>query len=183
MSLGHQVSFVDGPFPYENLRGAAAVDAILKLKPNVWCIFVRKQNGNLALHEALLNSNGHIVGHDSYWLDLEPTYKASAREQGRMHDRDEFTQWDRLGYGFHVETSEERSKSQTVRLAQHKQRAVVVKAEGKRGVNAYVKINDEVCRLRYIYVENNGNLVSHIVLHGINHKRQLVSERLSNVLF
>ena len=175
------MSFADGPFPY-NLRGADAVDAILKLKPNVWCIFVRKQNGNVALHEARLNGRGHIVGHDSYWLDLEPTYRASAREKGRKHDRDEFKPWDHLGYGFSVETKEERPTSQTVRISQHKERSVVVKAEGKHGVNAYVKINNEVCRLRYIFVENSGHTVSHIELHGINRKRQLVSERITNKL-
>lgn len=169
------MSYTDKPFSFPQLKGIEAVDTILKEKPNVWCIFARSKNGNLAIHEAEVKGNT-ITGHDSYWLDLEPSYREAARARGRTHDRDEFSMADRVqAYGFNEEVLG--PDKRIVRIRSYPERAITVKLE-KSGVHAYVRIQDSLCRLQYIYVQHHFWQVEYIELHGIDSKKRHVSERL-----
>jgi hypothetical protein len=143
-------SFTNGPFSVLGVKGSSAVPHIYKQCRNMLGAFVRNKNGNVVVLEGIV-TNGCLTGIDSYWLDLEPSYIKSARKKGRLHDRDEFGYWDNKAYGFAVKKLSNTRLQVIMNQCMDKKITVALESNG---VNAYVSIDKELCRLNYIYVHD-----------------------------
>ena len=174
-------SFEGGPLGNDT-KGANAIPHVYKQCPNVFGIFVRNKNGNIVVMEALTNSNGSIDKIESYWLDLEPSYRDAARKGGRKHDREEFGMFDNRGYGHTIKDTSDDRKKFIIYMNQLPRVPITIASESN-GVNAYVTLKGELCRLEYIYVHDQTTLglfptVEYIEVHGINRKREKIVEKM-----
>jgi len=171
-------SFTTSSFHPPNVSGREAVPHIFRQRPHVFAVIVRNKNGNVVVLEAA-PKDGRLSDVDSYWLDLDPSYKKRARAWGRTHDRDEFGMMDRRGYGLRVLSSH--AKYLIVSMAQLPNVHLRVRLEGDV-TNAYVQLNGAICRLQHVYVHDTvgyGFLpqVEYVEVHGLNRCRQQVVER------
>lgn len=152
--------------------GAEALPEIFARNRNVFCAFVRRKNGNVVLLEGIVKDDGTLEGIDSFWLDLEPAYRAAARARGRQHDRDELNVLDRRAYGF--SSVRVNAKTLTIRMNQLPDYPITVRAEAN-GVHAYAIRDAEIVRLRHIYVHDRSDgwlpSVDHIDVHVVTRNR------------
>ena len=166
-------------FSPTDLCGADAVPHVYKQNPKVFCVFVRRKNGNLVIYEGKGTAKNMGVQH--YWLDIEPAYKEAARLNGRNHDREDFSVFDYKAYGYEFKQIKDGTLSLVINA--FKSRRITVRYE-KHRFNGYVKLNNEICRLYYIYVHDTTTMgiiptVEYIEVWGLNRKGKLVSERLT----
>jgi hypothetical protein len=170
-------SFAHRALPTQ-LSGLSAVDVVLREKPSVFCVFVRRKNGNLVVLEAKTQP-GQLLGVDSYWLDLEPSYRVAARKAGRVSDRVELGLLDSV-YGFACE----RTSPSTLRLRMNQFHALplLVQLHGDGTCSAQIMIANQTCRLHHIYVHDNTRLgipyVEYVEVFGTNPQGATLSQRL-----
>lgn len=172
------MSFKSCEFQPNDVYGADAVPHVFRQNSNVFGTFVRDKNGNIVVFEAI--TNGNTIDHiDSYWLDIEPSYRAATRARGQKHDRVELNMFDRRGYGF----SEKRIAPDQIMVTMNQlPKAPITVVKKAKGVDAYVKLNvdgtDRMCKLKYIHVHDTTTLgiptVSHIDVHAKYQKRTIV---------
>ena len=95
-------TFTDKPFPSHTTTDEA-IALVYEESPNIFLVISRNKNKNLMVYEAVLDATKRkLLGIVQYWLDIEPSYVAKARAQGRFHDRDEICKLDLFGYGLQV---------------------------------------------------------------------------------
>jgi hypothetical protein len=160
--------------------GVQAVPAIRARDPGVFATITRRKNGNVVVYRANVSPQGGIDGIDTFWLDLEPSYRAAARAQGRAHDRDEFTFLDRIYYGTHTSLGKPPGVTATVCLKKVPEYPLTLRLMADRiHVHAYVTLKSQMCRLEGIYVHDNGPLSpDYIELVGLNTQRERVTVRI-----
>jgi hypothetical protein len=167
-------SFQMSPFPVPNVNGKVAVPHIYTHCSNMFAAIVRNKNGNVVVLEGLVANNSKLEGIDTYWLDLEPSYMDAARKRGRAHDRDEFGFWDKQAYGSTFKRISDTRLQVTMNQVPDKNITVALE---KNGVNAYVTLYGELCRLNYIYVHDVFTLgivpkVEYVEIHAFNRNRE-----------
>lgn len=152
-------SFVDAHVPFAE-TGAAAIPRIRALNPRVFCAFVRNKNGNVVLLEGR-TQDGRLVDVDSFWLDLEGSYRAAARKRGRTHDRDELSILDRRTYGF----TAVRVNDTTLKLVFHQVPALAMFARlnADGSVTGFGQLHGVKMTVQYIYVQATTRLLIPVV--------------------
>lgn len=164
-----QMSFTDAPVSFVEV-GAAAIPLIQAQCPRVFLCVTRSKNGNIFCYEAVLNAHtGHLEGVQSFWLDLEPSYKAAARQRGRPHDRDEMSRFDTVAYGFTFKPLTAHTGSFRMDRAPEHEMFVRVSADGKL-VQLFCEDPDATtspkgfCRITRLHVDQP-NLWSRATVH------------------
>jgi hypothetical protein len=134
-------------------------------KDSVAFVVERSLNKNVLVYEGLYNEDhtdlddGQPI--DVYWLDLDPTYVARNRNNGKMDDRDELNAIERkLAYGVTWEKVQAitEQKVYDLKLAAIPQRKVKFQLiKGKP--SAIIQINGIECILQSIYVNLKANII------------------------
>jgi hypothetical protein len=144
-------SFKEKPFP-NSLYGVAAIPTVYAQNSNVFLVVARKKNGNVMVYEAVLDANRNISNINSFWLDLEPSYKQNARKRGRLHDVDELSKIDYFGYGVEI-IRKITSQKWEIQFNQYKQKMVIKVHE--TGVSLYRKgLKDEVQKVHHLFLHD-----------------------------
>jgi hypothetical protein len=138
------VSFSSVPFPYD-AKSVSAIPYVKREVRSVFACIARNTNGNIVVMEAT-----RARGIELYWLDLEPSYKASARKKGRNHDRDTFAYLDHVAYGYTLVYST--ADSYTIRMKQMPQHLVNIRLEADGVTRAFVDYEHDTYLLDFIYV-------------------------------
>lgn len=163
-----------------NTCGRDAVSVVKQTTPNVFGVFVRNKNGNIVVLEAVVEvKSRHITNVDSYWLDLEPSYKAAARKKGRLIDRESLGFMDTV-YGFTYKSVSPTHIVLTMNKVRNKPLHVRLTADG---CVAEIMLRNELCTLQYIYVHDRTNswgipYVEYLEIYGTTKQGVRISERL-----
>lgn len=151
---------------HESLGGQAAVPWVYRKCKEVFCVLTRNYNSNILVWEVTAPHNAKSPI-ESYWLDLEPSYRASARAAGRLHDRCERGITDEIPYGYTVNTIDpgntwEMTMRQVPYVPITVQREVLRDRKGtvRTVYNGYLQLQSApdkpsvLCRLQHIHVHD-----------------------------
>jgi hypothetical protein len=163
--------FESGPAPD---FGPELVTQLKVLCPNIFLVCFRDKNKNVMVYQARV-ANGVLLDPpvESYWLNLEPSYRDSRRKKGIVHDREEQNFLDRrFAWGFESKRASDKECSFCFKNFNH---PMTVKLTPK-GAKLFAVKDGRKYFIRTLYVEASENIkllnlkdnVKSLCVHGLD---------------
>jgi hypothetical protein len=151
--------------PSLTTHGINAHKSIQHRAPNVLFSISRSRNGNVVVYEGI-TKNKKIIGVDAYWLNIDPVFKAKARKRGITHDREGLSVFDRIAYGYSLESNKNGSKVLKLRQCpEHKLLLMYHNGQAR----AYGRFQNNDIMISHIHVIEDGKLwpsVTSVMIYG-----------------
>jgi hypothetical protein len=164
-------------------------------KKTIPLFYERSKNGNLVVFDIKTQSSPEHGGKrlhpadtiDAYWLDLEPSYQAKARANGKKDDREELNFVERWqAYGAKAENVEPlRADVSFVGLPSKKMVLTLEKLDGEQYPVLRCAVgNTQNCIIEKVYVQSDESgwipKVKHVDIHGYDpNTGAAVTERIT----
>ena len=128
----------------KNLRGSQAVPYLRENNPNIFLVTVRSLNGNVVVYEVVVK-NKKITGIEFYWLNLEPSYRASKSL------REECNFLEKKVFGYQIIQQYPRKLKIVFNKLKHVEVNIILTNKGK--VNCFLQASGRKINIAYIFVK------------------------------